>query len=72
MTMNKSRTDIFLQYFEKLAPKYDQYRNRFSYYWNNIIAQTNYFISEDDATIEIGCGTGSSLAKINKIGRAHV
>jgi ubiquinone/menaquinone biosynthesis C-methylase UbiE len=60
---NLTRKEKFRQYFENVAPKYDKYRQRFSYYWNSIIKQTNYFICDTDSVIEIGCGTGLSLSK---------
>ncbi len=50
------------QYFESIAEKRIAYRKTKSYYWNSISRYCDYFISEDNSVIEIGCGTGELLA----------
>ncbi len=62
--MNR-RKERFYEYFEKLAPTYSKYRKRFKYYWKDIVEYFNYFISQEDSVIEIGCGTGETISKLN-------
>lgn len=57
--------NIFFDYFENLAPTYTRYRKRFGYYWRDIINYFNYFINQNDSVLEIGCGTGTTLAGLN-------
>ena len=59
------RSKRFYQYFEDFAPKYVKYRKRFSYYWNDVVHYNNYYITDDQSVLEIGCGTGETLAKMN-------
>jgi len=54
----------FYKYFESFAAKYVNYRKRFSYYWNDVIQYNNYYITEDQSVLEIGCGSGETLAKL--------
>jgi len=62
--MKGERKTEFKNYFEKLAPDYIQYKKKFSYYWNNIIAYSNFFINDTDSVLEIGCGIGDTLSKL--------
>lgn len=62
--MNKTRKKIFFDFFEKLAPTYSKYKKKFSYYWKDIINYSNFFIYKNDSVLEIGCGTGDTLAKM--------
>jgi len=57
--MQKKR---FFDFFEQWAADYSRYKKRFAYYWNDIIKFTNFFITENDSVLEIGCGVGDSLA----------
>lgn len=69
--MKGDRKNEFRNYFEKLAPDYIRYKSKFSYYWNNIIAYTNFFIQDTDTVLEVGCGIGDTLSKLkgtNKTG----
>ena len=61
--MNKTAKRWY-DYYETLAPKYKGYYKRFSYYWNDSIKYFNYFITEDQSILQIGCGHGETLAKI--------
>jgi SAM-dependent methyltransferase len=66
-----SRKQIIHEYFESIATNYVQYRKRFSYYGNDIINYCNFFISETDAVLEIGCGHGETIGGLkgaNKTG----
>ncbi|MEZ5001652.1 MAG: glycosyltransferase [Chitinophagales bacterium] len=57
----KGRTLAFYNHFELLAQSYKRYKQKFSYYWKDIVRYCNYFIHEEDSVIEIGCGVGDSL-----------
>lgn len=59
------RKERFFGYFEKTASYYPTYRKRFSYYWNDIVNYCNFFIHEEATVLEIGCGTGETLVKLN-------
>ncbi len=60
--MIENRKQKFLDYFEKLAPKYSTYKKRFKYYWKDIINYSNYFLSSNETVLEVGCGTGDTIA----------
>ncbi|MBN1253057.1 MAG: glycosyltransferase [Bacteroidales bacterium] len=62
--MINSRKQIFLNHFEKLAPIYTKYKRRYSYYWNDIISYINYFLTENQSVLDVGCGTGDTLSKL--------
>ena len=59
------RKKNFYSHFEKLSKTYPKYKNRFKYYWKLIIRQCNYFITSDSSVLEIGCGTGETLVRLN-------
>lgn len=66
-----SRKQIIHEYFENIADNYMQYRKRFSYYGKDIINYFNFFITETDTVLEIGCGSGETIANLkskNKTG----
>jgi len=50
-------------YFNRIASKR---KNRFlsAYYWNEISDYLNYFSHQDTSVLEVGCGNGDLLAKI--------
>ena len=58
------RTNRFFKYFEDFAPRYVNYRKRFSYYWNDVVHYNNYYITNDQSVLEIGCGAGDTLSKL--------
>lgn len=65
--MNESpmeRNDQFFNHFQELAKNYTAYKNRFSYYWNDINNYFNFFIQDDNTVLEIGCGAGDGLSKL--------
>ena len=55
----------FYQYFEDFASSYSNYRKRFRYYWKDIVDYNNFYINKDQSVLEIGCGTGETLNKLN-------
>ena len=58
------RKQMWLEHFEKLAPTFRKYRNRFKYYWNDVVRYYNYFLLDDKSILQIGCGTGDTLAQL--------
>jgi len=63
---NKARRrQEILDHFETLAPTNHKYRKRFNYYWKDIVKYCNYFIHEDDTVLEVGCGSGETMAQLN-------
>jgi ubiquinone/menaquinone biosynthesis C-methylase UbiE len=60
--MTNKRKEEFFQHFQMLAPNYAKYKKRFSYYWKDIISYTNYFLTEDNSILDVGCGIGDTLA----------
>jgi ubiquinone/menaquinone biosynthesis C-methylase UbiE len=60
--MRNKRKEEFFQHFQMLAPNYAKYKKRFSYYWKDIISYTNYFLTEDNSILDVGCGIGDTLA----------
>jgi ubiquinone/menaquinone biosynthesis C-methylase UbiE len=62
MNMPQNRKTEFYNHFQKLAPHYARYKKRFSYYWNDIISNINFFLTEDSSILDVGCGIGDTLA----------
>ena len=60
--MFNKRKQEFYDHFQKLAPGYAKYKRRFSYYWKDIIAYVNYFLTDDVSILDVGCGSGDTLA----------
>lgn len=58
------RKQRWLDHFESLAPTYRKYRNRFGYYWNDVVKTYNYFLLEENSILQVGCGTGDTLAQL--------
>ncbi len=59
-----SRRESIREYFDKIAIGYSKYQKRYKYYYNDIAKYFNYYLSDDSSVLEIGCGTGSLLAKL--------
>ncbi len=59
------RKEAFFHHFETIAPAHVPYRNRYRYFWDDIISYCNYFIQDDNRVLEIGCATGDAIAKMN-------
>lgn len=58
------RRASWLNHFEALAPTYRKHRNKYNYYWNDVIKYYNYFLLEESSILQIGCGTGETLAQL--------
>lgn len=72
MNEQKVKADIYFekklrlkQYFNTVAADRIRYRKSKSYYWDSITGYINFFIHPGSAVLEIGCGTGELLGKIN-------
>ncbi len=63
--MRFKRKKEFFDFFEKWATTYSEYKNRYSYYWRDITKYCNYFLNNECSILEIGCGTGETLANLN-------
>ncbi|HNM31488.1 MAG TPA: methyltransferase domain-containing protein, partial [Chitinophagales bacterium] len=59
--MQNQRKEAIYTHFQQIASNYLQYRKRFSYYGNDIINYCNFFISDTDTVLEIGCGHGETI-----------
>lgn len=64
--------DRFFRYFENFAPTYSKYRRRFKYYWNDIVNYNNFYISENQSVLEIGCGTGITLNQLKGVRKVGI
>lgn len=65
MNIYDIRKEKLKKYFNELAKTRIEYRKKKSYYWDNITSYCNFFISEEDTVLEIGCGTGELIASVN-------
>ena len=61
---NYNRKHAFLKHFESLAKDYRAYKHRYAYYWKDITEYFNFFLHSSQNILEIGCGTGDSLAAL--------
>ncbi|HEY9738705.1 MAG TPA: glycosyltransferase [Trichocoleus sp.] len=52
------------QYFEGIAPKLDQWRDRNRYYYRDLERLHQFLIPPDSRVLEIGCGTGDLLRSV--------
>lgn len=53
------------EYFTQAAKGWREYRRRRSYYWDSITDYCNYFIHPQNSVLEIGCGSGELICKVN-------
>ena len=63
MSLSDRKQHIF-NHFESIASNYLQYRRRFSYYGKDIINYLNFFTTETDSILEIGCGCGETISSL--------
>jgi SAM-dependent methyltransferase len=60
-----------LEYFEWVAKKHPNKRKAHPYYWGDITHFCDYFSNNEQAVLEVGCGTGELIGNIkgkNKVG----
>jgi ubiquinone/menaquinone biosynthesis C-methylase UbiE len=65
MAINETNAQKLNDYFNETAISRIRYRRRRKYYWDNITECCNFFIHHEATILEIGCGTGELLKKIN-------
>lgn len=53
------------EYFDKAADNWRSYRKARSYYWDSITRYCNYYIHPTNSVLEIGCGSGELIGKVN-------
>jgi len=58
------RKQEFYNHFQKLATQYAKYKKRYSYYWKDIVAYINYYLTDDCSILDVGCGVGDALASL--------
>ncbi len=51
-------------YFDSIADKWQPYRRRHSYYWQQTNNFVGFFLSGEESIVEIGCATGEALATL--------
>ncbi len=59
-----TRKQSILNHFDDTAENYLQYRKRFSYYGKDIENYLNFFTTETDSILEIGCGCGETIGNL--------
>lgn len=65
MDIYQGKRKLIKDFFEITAQTRIEYRKSKSYYWDSITNYCNYFIDDSESVLEIGCGTGEMLFKIN-------
>jgi len=65
MEIYKNKKQELKDYFDNAASSRIRYRKRRRYYWDSITDYCNYFVEEQASVLEIGCGAGELLEKIN-------
>ena len=65
MDIYKAKHNQLKLYFENVAATRRKYRQKKHYYWDSITDYCNFFVQADSSLLEIGCGTGELLARIN-------
>ena len=65
MDVYKEKKQSIKNYFNQTASSRIKYRKRKKYYWDSITNYCNFFVERESSVLEVGCGTGELLAKIN-------
>lgn len=61
-----------LEYFTQAAEGWLKYRRNRSYYWDSITDYCNYFIHPDNSVLEVGCGTGDLIGRVNGVRKVGI
>jgi ubiquinone/menaquinone biosynthesis C-methylase UbiE len=65
MDIYKEKKAVLKEYFNRTAETRVKYRKSKRYYWDSITDYCNFFVQSESSVLEIGCGTGELLDKIN-------
>jgi SAM-dependent methyltransferase len=65
MDIYQSKYQQLKLFFDNVANTRRKYRKSKSYYWDSITDYCNFFIDNTCSVLEVGCGTGELIAKIN-------
>ncbi len=65
MDIYKEKKQAIKEYFDKTAETRIKYRKSKRYYWDSITDYCNFFVEGESTVLEVGCGTGELLGKIN-------
>ncbi len=60
-----SRKEKVRYFFDNLSADYRSYRRRHGYFWNDSIDYYNYFLNGSESILQIGCGAGDTLNRLN-------
>lgn len=65
MDIYKAKRQQLKDYFNRVAHTRIRYRRSKRYYWDSITSYVNFFVHNESSVLEIGCGTGELIGKIN-------
>ncbi len=65
MDIYRNKRAKLKEYFNKTAADRIRYRHNKRYYWDSITNYINFFVHPESSVLEVGCGTGELLGKIN-------
>lgn len=65
MDIYKVKKEQLKAYFNRTAETRIKYRKSKSYYWDSITDYCNFFVEKNSKLLEVGCGTGELLARID-------
>jgi ubiquinone/menaquinone biosynthesis C-methylase UbiE len=65
MDIYETKKKELKEYFNRVAETRIKYRKSKSYYWDSITHYVNFFVHNESSVLEVGCGTGELLGKIN-------
>src|SRR3989338_7647519 len=53
-----------IHFFDSIAPHWDNWRQKNSYYYDDIQKLYHFCIEQDSTVLDLGCGTGDLLSAI--------